>query len=280
MRSGTSEVPNLLSSAPQHSFRDTGIVKSALRAVSTRLAQCLAGLQPKAALNRLSIPSRLILLVLGLAVPLNLVIVGVVWGLVKRANEVQRTSLLYAARSIAAGVDAELGKYVALGEALSRSPALLDDNLDAFEAEARRAFPAGGDIGVLVSDADGQQLFNIFAQPGQALPRRNPLPFAAQRRAFSTRSIVITDLMRGALTQELGAGIEVPIFKNGQPFRGLAITTRDREFRRLLNVQDIPRNWLAGIIDGEGRFIARVSGAVVGQLAAEGWRAIKDQTGL
>jgi hypothetical protein len=37
----------------------------------------------------------------------------VVWGLVKRANEAQRTSLLYAARSIAAGVDAELGKYVA-----------------------------------------------------------------------------------------------------------------------------------------------------------------------
>ncbi len=94
-------------------------------------------------MNRLSIPSRLILLVLALAVPLNLVIVGVVWGLVSRANEIQRTSLLYAARSIAAGVDAELGKYAALVEALSRSPALLDDNLDAFEAEARRAFPAG-----------------------------------------------------------------------------------------------------------------------------------------
>ena len=69
---------------------------------------------------------------------------------------------------------------------------------------------------------------------------------------------MITDLMRGALTQDLGASIEVPIFKNGQPFRGLAIIIRHREFRRLLNVQDIPRNWLAAIIDGEGRFIARV----------------------
>ena len=186
MRSGTSEVPNLLSSAPQHSFRGTGIVISALRAVSTRLGLCLAGLQHKAPLSRVGIPGRLVLLVLLLAVPLNLVIVGVVWGLVKRANEIQSTSLLYAARSIAAGVDAELGKYVALGEALSRSPALLDDNLDAFEAEARRAFPAGGDTGALVSDVDGQQLLNPFAQPGQALPRRNPLGFGAQRRAFLT----------------------------------------------------------------------------------------------
>jgi hypothetical protein len=90
-----------------------------LRAVFTRLAQCLTGIRHKAALSRLSIPGRLILLVLALAVPLNLVIGGVVWGLVNRANEIQRTSLLYAARSIAAGVDAELGKYVALAEAVS-----------------------------------------------------------------------------------------------------------------------------------------------------------------
>jgi signal transduction histidine kinase len=218
--------------------------------------------------------------VLGLALPLNLVIVGVVWGLVTRADEIQRTSLLYAARSIAAGVDAELGTYVALAEALSRSPALLDDNLDAFEAEARRAFPAGGDTGVLVSDADGQQLLNFFAQPGQALPRRNPLAFAAQRRASSTRSIVITDLIVGAITQKLGAGIEVPIFKNGQPFRGLAIVIRHREFLRLLSAPDIPRNWVTSIIDGEGRFIARAPSAQVGQLAAEGHRAVREQAGL
>ena len=267
--------------APPHSRSfSRGGATSALRAISAQLSKRLAGLQGRTAFNRLSISARLILLVLGLALPLNLIIGGVIWGLVQRANEVQRTSLLYAARSIAAGVDAELGKYVALAETLSRSPALLDDNLDAFEAEARRAFPAGGDTGALVSDADGQQLLNPFAQPGQALPRRNPLAFEAQHRAFSTRSMVITDLMRGAVTQDWGANIEVPIFKDGQPFRGLAILMRHREFLRLLNVQDIPRNWLAGIIDGEGRIIARVPGAEVGQLASEGWRATKDQTGL
>jgi signal transduction histidine kinase len=270
---------NLLSSVRQSSFRGTGIAKSALRAISTRLAQCLAGLRHKAALNRLGIPGRLILLVLALAVPLNLIIAGVVWGLVKRANDAQRTSLLYAARSIAAGVDAELGKYVALGEALSRSPALLDDNLDAFEAEARRAFPTGG---VVVSDVDGQQLLNTFARSEQALPRRNPAASAAQRRALSTRSIVITDLMRGALTQDWGATIELPIFKGDQPFRGLAVIMREGDFLRLLSAADVPRNWLTGIIDGEGRYIARVpqGSAQIGQFASEGWRAIKDQTGI
>ena len=57
---------------------------------------------------------------LALALPLNLVIASVIWGLVSRADEAQRTSLLYAAQSIAAGVDAELGKFIALAESLAR----------------------------------------------------------------------------------------------------------------------------------------------------------------
>ena len=236
--------------------------------------------EARTAFNRLSISARLILLVLGLALPLNLVIVGVIWDLVQRANEVQRTSLLYAARSIAAGVDAELGKYVALAEALSRSPALLDDNLDAFEAEARRAFPAGGDAWVLIADVNGQQLINTRAQPGKPLPRRNPLGIEAQQRAFATGSIVISDVLRGNVAQDWVINIEVPIFRGGQPFRGLAVGIRHRQFLPLLSAGDIPRNWLAGIIDGEGRFIARVPSAEVGQFASQGWRATKDRAGL
>src|SRR6185436_5507493 len=75
---------------------------------------------------------------------------------------------------------------------------------------------------------------------------------------------------------------EVPIFKNGDPFRGLAVGIRGREFLRLLSARDIPKNWLVGIIDRQGRFIARVpQGATeVGQLASQGWRSIKDRTGV
>ena len=50
----------------------------------------------KSAFKRLTIPRRLALLVLALALPLNLVIGGVIWALVNRANDAQRASLLYA----------------------------------------------------------------------------------------------------------------------------------------------------------------------------------------
>ena len=268
------------SSALQH-VRELfyGAGQSPLRDIFPRLAGQLASLQRKTRGNPLSISGRLILLVLALALPLNLVIAGAIWGLFSRANDAQRASLLYAARSIAAGVDAEIGKYVALGETLARSPTLLGDNLDAIEAEVRRTFPAGG---VLVSDANGQQLFNTFVQPGELLPHRNPVAFAVQRRAFSTRSVVISDLMIGTVTQNWGTIIEVPIFQGDQPFRSLAIVMMEGDFRRLLSAKDVPTNWLAGIIDGQGRYIARVpqESAQIGQLASPAWLAIKDQTGL
>ena len=72
-------------------------------------------------------------------------------------------------------------------------------------------------------------------------------------------------------------------FKNGQPFRGLAVEAlRGREFLPLLSAPDVPKNWLASVIDSQGRFIARVpKGATeIGQHASHGWRAIKDLTGV
>src|SRR5262245_25365034 len=88
--------------------------------------------------------------------------------------------------------------------------------------------------------------------------------------------------MLGVLVQDWVVNIEVPIYKNGQPFRGLLLALRHQHFLHLLNARDIPTSWLAGIIDGQGRFIARVpqGDLKVGQLASEGWRAIKDQTGI
>ena len=161
-------------------------------------------------------------------------------------------------------------------------PELLNDNLDPFEVEARREFPPGGDVWVLVADVSGQQLINTSVSPGRPLPQRNSIGIEAQQRALATRSIVISGIMRGSVARDWIATIEVPIFKSDQPFRVLCITMKQEGFLRLLSAHHVPTNWLVGIIDGQGRFIARVpqGAAKIGQLAVQGWRAIKDQTGL
>jgi C4-dicarboxylate-specific signal transduction histidine kinase len=57
---------------------------------------------------------------------------------------------------------------------------------------------------------------------------------------------------------------------------------RQEEFLRIFSAQDLPTNWLVGIIDGEGRFIARhpKGSTEVGQFASQAWRATKDRTGV
>jgi hypothetical protein len=78
-------------------------VQDAPNASSRLFSQDSTWLSCKAAINRLSIPWRLGLFALALAVPLNLIVLGAIWALINQANSVQRTSLLYAARLIAAG---------------------------------------------------------------------------------------------------------------------------------------------------------------------------------
>ncbi|MGA7327027.1 MAG: cache domain-containing protein, partial [Rhodomicrobium sp.] len=229
-----------------------------------------------------TISARIAAVVLTLAVPLNLVIAGAVWHLSKAANETQRTSLLYTAHSVAAAVDAKLGEYMALGQALARSPALLQDDFAAFEAEARRAFASMPDAQIMVADLEGRQLINTAKQPGQRLPSRDPAGLAAQKGAFETGSPLIADVHIGNVSQDWIINIEVPIFKSGQPFRALAVAIKTQSFYRLLNAQHMPEDWLACITDHQGRFIVRVPGyeRSIGKLAAEGFRKVKDQEGI
>jgi len=232
--------------------------------------------------TRWTIAARITAIVLTLAVPLNLVIFAVVWYLADDSSEAQRTSLLYTARSIARAADAELGKYMALAQALSRSPALLDEDIGAFDVEARRAFASIEDAIVLVADTEGRELMNTASLPGQALPYRHPDAIEAQKRAFATGSIGLTDVLFGPVIDDWIVNLEVPIFKNGQPFRALAVLMKAEAYLRLLNNQQLPKNWLAGIMDRQGRLIARAPAhrQYTGRLASEGWRKIMARDGV
>src|SRR5260370_482340 len=116
-----------------------------------------------------TINARLIAIVLTLAVPLNIVVVEVIWSLVSAANETKRACLLYSARSVAAAVDAELGKYIALAQVLSHSPALLEDSLDDFEDELRRGLSADPELWAVVADVSGRLLLNTTRLRSQPL---------------------------------------------------------------------------------------------------------------
>jgi PAS domain-containing protein len=197
------------------------------------------------------------------------------------AGEAQRSSLLYTARSVAAAIDAKLSQFTTLAQSLASSPALLEDRLDTFEIEARRVLASTPDALVVVADSEGQQLAHTVRGPGQSLSIRDGVGLATERRAFEARSTVISGVHMGAISRQWVINVEVPVFKNGQPFRTLALAVKAESFFRLLNAQHMPRNWLAAIIDGQGRYIARANNETdVGQLTSEGSRSVKGKEGV
>ena len=232
--------------------------------------------------ERWTIGARLALIVIALALPLNILGIAVVDRVVDAANQAQRTGLLYAARSVAAGLDAQLDRYIVLAKFLASSPLLLDDDLRAFEAEARRAFASVSNSWVVVADPEGRQILNTHEKSKQPLPPRAPAAIATQKRALETKSILVSDIFLGPVSANWVTTIEVPVFKDGEPYRALAVTMNMDGFLRLLNEQRMPQGWLAGIIDRQGRFIARVpyQESRVGTLASESWRKVKDRDGV
>ena len=233
-------------------------------------------------LKRWTIGARLALIVITLALPLNLLGVSVVDRVVNAANDAQCTSLLYAARSVATGLDAQLDRYITIATFLASSPHLLDDDLREFEAEARRAFAGVQNSWVVVADPEGRQLLNTGDKARQPLPWRDAVAIVTQKRALETKSILVSDIFFGPVSANWVTTIEVPIFKGGEPYRELAVTMSMTGFLRLLNEQKMPQGWLAGIVDRQGRFIARVpdQDRYVGALASESWRKIKDVDGV
>jgi PAS domain S-box-containing protein len=233
-------------------------------------------------LDRWRVGHRLIALVVAIALPLNLLIIAVIASLASSSIELQRTTLLYTARSLASGVDAQLAKYIAVAADLQKSSALFADDRKAFESEARQALSGVPDAWVALSDVSGQQLVNTSSGATHPLPSRGAEALAAQARAIKTRSVIITGVRRGTMLPDWVATVEAPVFKNGEPFRVITVAIRLPAFLTVLGQLDKPNPWVVGIIDGDGRFVARLpdNDKRVGQLASEGWRNVRQQEGI
>ena len=229
-----------------------------------------------------SIRSRLALLVFALAVPLNLLIAAAIWEMAKQARTASEINLKYTAHAVIGAVDAYLMRHIALAEALAKSPALLENDLNAFRLEAERAYPDTSTAWLLVSDVHGHQEMNLLVPPGQPLPSRSNEAMTLEARAFLTRSMVISGVFKGAFRDAPIVTIEIPIFREDAAFRELAVAIEASAFLRLLSTAPLPNGWLIGVADRSGRYIARTEGQdnSVGRLASEGWRATMSHEGV
>ena len=85
-------------------------------------------------------------------------------------------------------------------------------------------------------------------------------------------SAFLSDLSVAPGLSEPHASVETPVFLDGKPVYEIAMFLPLNQFRDLLQRQNFPQDWLAGIVDRNGAFIARLPSGVPGTLASPEFR--------
>jgi two-component sensor histidine kinase len=197
------------------------------------------------------------LLALAVALPFMLLIVGIVWHVASSERDNRRDAILFSSTTLMNAVDAILSKQIAVAQLLASSPALEADDFAAFRLEAQRAALSLSGGWIVVSDQNGQQLVNLNRPANDTLPRRSPAGMGLQRRALENGTFEVSGIFIGTLTKTPLVAVDVPVIRKDKPPLALTVVMDPGIFRKLFEQWNLPDGWLAGLIDRQGKLIAR-----------------------
>lgn len=220
-----------------------------------------------------SIRSLLVLLVLAILFPALLVALWVA-GLTQQVTRDSNRRLLEdTARALSMVLDLELAKRSAMVRALALSrmldsaPAIAPHTLRAFDDQARRTLT--GLEGWLEVRSANRLLVNTRLPPGE-MPGTE-MPTGGLSLARTTQ---ILPLLKNEDMGIYHATLVQPVLRNGLPVLNLSLTMLPHEFQRIIDQQGIDDDWIAAILDSQGRVVARHPGgaAYTGRYATEDLR--------
>ncbi|ATQ77053.1 hybrid sensor histidine kinase/response regulator [Massilia violaceinigra] len=196
----------------------------------------------------------LFLMAAGILVPV-VVFAGLALGMLQNAErEAALRGLKETSNSIALLVDRELYSAEAGLRVLGGSPSLAQGDLKGFYAQARRANRGSTGWTVLL-DEHGQQLINTIRPYGSALPSHTAP--ALVKHVIATQKTYVSDVIPGPVVKGLVTTVNVPVPIDEGKRYVLSVAFSTDHFTRLIASVDMPPGWLVGIIDSQGRFIAR-----------------------
>lgn len=196
---------------------------------------------------------RLILLVVGIALPL----LALALGAVLQAHRSERTRvearLTETARAIAAGVDGEYRRVEAQLRTLATFPAVADGDWGAVQREAQRM--AGPEAALTLYDVDGNRLIagSLSPQAERAIGNRAG-PVAA--RAVAADRLILSDVF---VSTEKDAFVlaALPVTSAGGQKAVLALVVPASTMSRAIQDIGLPQDWLAAILDSSGAVVSR-----------------------
>ncbi len=192
--------------------------------------------------------------------------------MLKSERQFVHAGLVASSRALAAAVEAEIGRHVAIVRTMADSRSLSEGQFEAFRDEALSVLALTPGSQMLVADPDGRQLLNTLFASGAPLPRRRHLDL--QQTAFATGRYQVSGVRLGPTSSQHSIEIEMPVFRNGSPFCILVLAIHPEHFAKLIRSQAYSEGSRASIIDADGRFVARLIDhhKHLGTLASADWR--------
>jgi diguanylate cyclase (GGDEF)-like protein len=211
---------------------------------------------PPPVLPRWPVRTFLILLILSCLIPGLIGAALLVYHDYRASRALFEKNSFQTTRALVQAVDSHLSKAQAVAQSLSASDALRRHDFAALDGQARALLalnPLGSSIAL--SDASGQQLFNTSREFGQPLPKHGSPEQI--RRVVETGQPSISRVFKGAVSQQLLVTVDVPVMLDGKVRYVVTAVLRPEIFNAILKAQDLPPDWIAGILDSEGTFVIR-----------------------
>lgn len=158
------------------------------------------------------------------------------------------------ANATALVVDREMASSVASLELLAASPALEVGDLSAFYEQAR-LLNNDHVSWIMLIDVLGEQLLHTMIPLGEPVPQASL--FDDMWRAVETKRPTASNLMRNPLDGSLMTVIYVPVKTRAGKTFVLAKGFNLDFFTRTMFERNTPGDWVIGLLDHDGRFIAR-----------------------
>ncbi|WP_374621455.1 sensor histidine kinase [Devosia sp.] len=183
--------------------------------------------------------------------------------LLQRHNEAQErvveTLITGTARSIVQAVDRELNANATTLKVLATNPALLAGDMAEFHAQVSTALAGTGSY-VYVLNRDLEAVMSTRRPYAPGIQGKSADPVASGR-AFESEGTVVSDLVRGAVSQDYVVNVlqRVPATRLGEVVLGF--NRAATQLAPVLLSNRLPEGWNVVLLDGAGLIIAASPGA-------------------
>ncbi|WP_146144858.1 sensor histidine kinase [Phreatobacter cathodiphilus] len=199
---------------------------------------------------------RLLILVVGIAVPLLALALGAVWQTTASERRRMEGRLVDQARAIAGAVDVEMDRAGLYLRALASSPSLAAEDWRALHGQALQSAPRGTFVAVL--DGEGRRLLNtFFPLDGGGLTPVETSAAPTVRKALESGEVVFS----GIVDRTAMGGPAVVAMLGGDTASGRRVAVMlvmpSQLLSGLLGQQNLPSDWLSAVLDQNDIVIAR-----------------------